>query len=362
MIKKVLIVLDSFNIGGAERQAIILAAGLRDLGYDVELLALGIEGNGTSFIVEKDLPYGNLNLTLYTHHLSIIKRNNKVLRKVLKEKKPGVVLPFTYWPNLYCNAVKKRAKIPFCVWNQRDLGFNLGSYNDEGNIIQNTDWIIGNSQSAVDVVRKKCGDKIIKSKVVHNGIPNHFLRKEPRAITNHPMTAVMVANIQKNKDHETLIRSWKLLKDRLGSDCPRLKLVGAKRDTYAGLKDLVDSLDLNCVLEFTGMIDNVCSVISKADFSVFSSNSEGSPNGLLECMAARLPVVATDIDSIREALGQNCHFLVPINSPDIFAEKIIALISDKQNMLRVGNLNYEHIVEHFSYDNMIANYVDVIER
>jgi len=361
VVKKLLIVLDSFNIGGAERQAIILATGLKKLGYDVELLALGIEGNGTRYIVEKGLSFTHLNLTLYTHHLRIIKRNKKVLRKWLKKKKYNAVLPFTYWPNLYCNAVKKRAKIPLCVWNQRDLGFNLGRYYEEENIIRNTDWIIGNSQSSVDVIKEKCGGKIVKTKVIHNGIANEFLRKEQRTITNHPLTAVMVANIQKNKDHETLIRSWKLLKDKLGADCPKLKLVGAKRNSYTQLKDLVDSLDLSREIEFTGMIDDVVAEIEAADFSVFSSNSEGSPNGLLECMAGRLPAVATDIDSIREALGKNYLFLVPRNSPEVFTEKIIALIADKKNMCRIGNSNYKHILEDYSFDTMLDDYVDIIE-
>ena len=171
----------------------------------------------------------------------------------------------------------------------------------------------------------------------------------------------MVANIQKNKDHETLIRSWKLLKDKLGADCPKLKLVGAKRNSYTQLKDLVDSLDLSREIEFTGMIDDVVAEIEAADFSVFSSNSEGSPNGLLECMAGRLPAVATDIDSIREALGKNYLFLVPRNSPEIFTEKIIALITDKKNMCRIGNSNYKHILEDYSFDSMLDDYVDIIE-
>lgn len=352
--------LDSFNIGGAERQAINLAAGLKNEGHNVELIALSITGNGIQILKNEDLAFSNLNLTLYTHHPTIIKRNKRILRRVLKAKKPDVVFPFTYWPNLYCNALKVKARLPICIWNQRDLGFNLGVYKKEERILSNADWIVGNSKASIEVIKKKFSNVVFRSKVINNGIAEHFLMRRSKKISNKPRTAVMVANIHQNKDHKTLLRAWKLLKDKFGDDCPRLKLVGAKRNSYENLKEFSKKLGLTDVLEFTGMIDDVTSVIQSADFCVFSSNSEGSPNGLLECMAGGLPVVATDIDTIKEALGEEYNFLVPVNSPEIFAEKIIDLIGDQETMHRVGKLNHLRIIEHFSFQQMLVGYLDIV--
>ena len=66
-----------------------------------------------------------------------------------------------------------------------------------------------------------------------------------------------------------------------------------------------------------------------ADLMAISSVSEGSPNVLLEAMAAGVPVVATAVGGIPEiAKNQEQALLVPPRDPEAMARAIAVLLSD----------------------------------
>ena len=144
------------------------------------------------------------------------------------------------------------------------------------------------------------------SSVIYNGVLEEFYENDYTITESGRLNAVMIANIQKNKDHETLIRSWAILKKRLGVDCPKLNLAGAKRDTYENLSELIEELQLGELVIFNGMVNDVHELILNMDFAVFSSNAEGSPNGLLESIAGGLPVVATDMTTVTTGRKHPC--------------------------------------------------------
>ncbi len=357
--KYIVIVLDSLNLGGAERQGIFLAGKLKERGYSVKVLGLGVEGNAVSMLKDYDLEYENLGLTLYTHHPSVIRINKKELRRWLKKTQPGVVLPYTYWPNLYCNLVAKKAGVQKVVWNQRDLGHNFGEFPKLPMAIKKADLVIGNSEACIQAVQRIT--PLSDYKVIHNGISESFLEIPSKCEDTAPMRAVMVANIQKNKDHSTLIQAWSILRDKLADNCPLLTLAGAHRGKFESVNALVNELDLHDYISMPGLIENVPKLLAEMNFCVFSSNTEGSPNGLLECMAAGVPVVATDIPSIREAVGLEYEYLVPVNSPDIFASKILALIASNENLRSSGEYCRNRIRNGFSEEKMVNEYVQLIE-
>jgi len=358
--KKILIVLDSLNLGGAERQAINLAAELIKVGYHLQVIGLGVSGNAVPLLEELKIDFRNLDLELYTHHPTILKRNRKSLRGFLKKQSVDVIIPFTYWPNLYCNWTYKKAKVTKCFWNQRDLNLNLGNFDKEQEILQSATTVIGNSKACLESLEAFFDVNIDNKLVIRNGISSKFLI--PRIKTAETKDAIMVANIQKNKDHQTLFEAWKIVKEKLGSECPELHLAGAKRDTFESLELLVERLDIKDKVKFLGMVDDIPELLKKYRFSVFSSNAEGSPNGVLECMANGLPIVATKISSIEEATGSAYDFLVPIKSPQIFTDKIIALLSDPGSMDQIGLQNQERIKSDYSVDQMVESYIKLIEE
>jgi glycosyltransferase involved in cell wall biosynthesis len=181
--------------------------------------------------------------------------------------------------------------------------------------------------------------------------------------------AGMVANLTSNKDHATLIRAWRIVVDRLRADGRRsiLALAGQFGDTHDALRGLASALDLDAKVRFLGQVGDVAGLLHAADLGVFSSPSEGCPNGVLECMAAGLAVVGSDIDGIREAIGKSgARYLAQPGDHEQFAALILALAADPARRAEMGRANRRRVDEAFSPremgDRMAALCAGYLER
>jgi glycosyltransferase involved in cell wall biosynthesis len=78
-------------------------------------------------------------------------------------------------------------------------------------------------------------------------------------------------------------------------------------------------------------------LLAACDLLVHSSRSEGSPNAVLEAMAAGLPVVATDLPTIRELLGDQAQGCVaPPGDEAAWARRILTFMDDPQLRQTIG--------------------------
>src|SRR5215203_7381277 len=118
----------------------------------------------------------------------------------------------------------------------------------------------------------------------------------------------MVADLHSNKDHATLLRAWR----KIVMTCNAvLVLAGRHDDAYESLVVLSYELGIERNVRFAGHVSDVPGLLSAVDIGVFSSLSEGCPNGVLECMAAGLAVAGTDIEGLREVTGCS-ELLTPV--------------------------------------------------
>lgn len=96
--------------------------------------------------------------------------------------------------------------------------------------------------------------------------------------------------------------------DRLVRSLPELPadvhaLVAGEGDERAGLEDLARELGVGPRLHLVGHREEVGPVLDALDVFVLCSEREGMSNAMLEAMAAGVPVVATDVGGVREALA-----------------------------------------------------------
>ena len=118
---------------------------------------------------------------------------------------------------------------------------------------------------------------------------------------------------------------------------------------------------------FTGQIGEVQPFYAAADVFVLPSHSEGSPNVLLEAMAANLPIVATAVGGVPEILENNeSALLVPANEPQTMAAAIARLLNDKDLAQRLTNNSAALIANQFTPENyvraLLEIYREVIDR
>jgi glycosyltransferase involved in cell wall biosynthesis len=151
---------------------------------------------------------------------------------------------------------------------------------------------------------------------------------------------VAAGRLGRAKDFPTLVRAFARLCETRPA---RLMILGEGRQR-SRLERLAAGLGVADRLALPGFVDNPYAFMAHADLFVLSSVWEGSPNVLIEALAAGVPVVATDCESgPREILdGGRYGPLVPVGDVDALARAMAATLAappDRES-LRAGAAPY----------------------
>jgi len=151
-----------------------------------------------------------------------------------------------------------------------------------------------------------------------------------------------VGRLSREKGHAELIAAATLLRDRGAAF--RLVLLGDGPER-AALERKVASLALQDRVVFAGHRPDVAPFYAAARLFVLPSHSEGSPNVVLESVAAGVPVVATAVGGVPEILedGQT-GVLVAKGQPPELAAAIERLLRDPALCLRLSRQACETIL------------------
>jgi glycosyltransferase involved in cell wall biosynthesis len=356
-------------MGGSQRQAVHLAKFLRsEENYEVKIMAFFDGGPIKDIIIRNGIPLEICSPGLGKNK---IKRLIKLIRFILRIRifRPHVLMPFNDFPNKVCGAVWTLTGAKSCIWNQRDEGREITGGFLERLAIKRTPVFVSNSEEGKKFLSEKFKINPGSITIIQNGIKldspkfSDVIWRKRLEIDKNSFAAVMVANLTKYKDHKTLLEAWKLVIENASPlSHPILILAGKNCETYKGLKDYVNAGNMADYVRFLGFVDDIPGLLSACDLGVFSSKLEGCPNGVLECMAAGLPVVAADITGTREALGAEYPFLVPADDPGTFAEAISRFFENRDLRSRCGNQNRERILNFFSLERMYKEYVVILKE
>ena len=160
---------------------------------------------------------------------------------------------------------------------------------------------------------------------------------------------VCVANIRPPKDQMTLLRAFKYVVE--GEPRARLFLVGAEGESAYARKIWAerDALNLKQQVVWLGKRENVLSILSACDVGVLSSISEGFPLALLEYGAAGLAVAATQVGECSEILDHgNAGALMPPRDPRALADALLMLLSNPERRAALGRSLQMRIERHYN--------------
>jgi glycosyltransferase involved in cell wall biosynthesis len=166
-------------------------------------------------------------------------------------------------------------------------------------------------------------------RVVHNGVADC----PPILPVSHPGPPVltMVARMATPKDHALLLRALVGINQDF-----RLRLVGDGPDRTA-IERLVGELGLGERVEFLGVRNDVDALFRASDIALLVSRQEGFPLVVLEAMRAGLPVIASDVGGIREAvLHGNTGLLVPRGDEGRLRQDVARLLANCAERKRMG--------------------------
>lgn len=362
-------ILGWLTMGGAERQALILAKELKSRGARVTIIGLSTPG---SFLHECQRLGIDARFWPYKNQ----RRPDRWLKAVgayarrLRQLRPTYIAPYCMPANLLAGIVWRFTGARSCVWQQRDEGRHRKPGVSEWLAKKLTPAFISNSAHGALWLEKAMGIKKSMISVVRNGVefpPQAVERGNWRVRHGIPREALvvsMVGNIHRFKDHETLIRAWGLVTKNFNEPRRlRLVLAGEKHGgSWREVKKIIDEQDLGAYVYCPGQICDVSSLLMDSDLVAFSSRYEGVPNAILEAMAFGRLVVATDVPGNREALGDVSEdfFAAPGDADDL-AAKIISILNGSEQFAETGEANKQRIETLFSVEQMVDSTVKVHE-
>lgn len=168
-------------------------------------------------------------------------------------------------------------------------------------------------------------------------VPHLRERAAWRASHDIPTDALVVgcvANLRPVKDHATLLRAFQLVAARFPEAWLVLAGDGESRE---GLEHLTARLGIAGRTVFIGRVPNRPNIHHHFDVSALTSLHEGSPNSLIEAMAAGRPVVATGVGGVVDAVSDgHTGLLAPRGDHAAVADALQRLLGDRELRLEMG--------------------------
>lgn len=169
---------------------------------------------------------------------------------------------------------------------------------------------------------------------------------------------ICVANLRPQKNHELLINGAKKIQEKFPDWT--FHLVGKDfNDSYsANLLELVKEKRLSENVFFYGAVNNVQQLLKQSEIAVLTSLSEGLPLAVLEYGLANLPVVATNVGEISKVIPSSKEgLIIDSNSLSQFVNSIQILIENQDIRKSIGNQLNFYVNENFGEKSILKEYL-----
>lgn len=168
-----------------------------------------------------------------------------------------------------------------------------------------------------------------------------------------------VGRLSKEKAHADLIAAFARLRKSNPEIKTKLIIVGDGPERRR-LEAAADSFGCKESIVFAGQVSDVWPFYSAAEVFALPSHSEGSPNVLLEAMAAGIPIVATEVGGVPEMVeSEQSALLVPPNDPPALAAAIARVLTDR-NLTQRLTANASSLVEtRYTPENYVRSLIEI---
>lgn len=218
-----------------------------------------------------------------------------------------------------------------------------------------TSAVVAVSEWEKEIAEYKGFGSLDKIHVIHNGIADTDNRQADPA--KHPPRLVSVARFEAQKDHETLLRALA----RCTSLPWELDLIGDGPD-QGQIQDLVAELGLESQVSFLGACCDIPDRLPDYQGFILSSHWESFPRSILEAMCAGLPVVATDVGGVREAvLDGRTGKLVERKNISGMVEALQVLLSEPETRAQWGQAGRGEFESRWRLDTMVQSTLNLYQ-
>ncbi|MFC5141099.1 glycosyltransferase [Actinomycetospora rhizophila] len=369
---RVLFVVPTLAVGGAERHASTLLAGLDQDRFAGSLVCLQDGGIGTNWT---ELQAAGVPGVEFRRSRRDIPGMLVDLVRHLRRERPDVVILRGFNAETLGRVAGVLAGVPrLAVWVH-----NCGDVTPHGRLRRTvdgllakvTDAVYGVAHAQLGYITGELGHDRDKVRIVHNGTDLGFTTPERAGrdtalahelgIADDELVIGTAAVMRPEKDQATLLRAFRRVADR--RDDVRLVMAGDGRERPR-LEALVDELDLRERVLFLGHRDDVPRLLRVFDvFTLSSKTVECFPMSVLEAMSASLPVVCTDVGGVPEMVEDGVTGrVVPREDPEALATAFLDVLADPERARRMGLAGRARVREEFTLQRSIERAQAVIEE
>ena len=288
------------------------------------------------------------------------------LERVLRAERTQLVYTFSH-PNtvIFSYLARLRGLVERIVVSYHAMGDTGGTRQVVPYLLpllRRADALLAVAQVQKDYLVEVEGLPRERIQVIHNGVDTKRYRP-PAAEERQRIRAelgfgvddvvlIAVASLKPLKQIDVLLRAVARLSQ---AGLPVRVVVAGDGSERAALASLAAQLGLAERVWFAGLRDDVERLLQASDVFVLASRTEAFPNVVLEAMATGLPVVTTDVGSVREMVEDGSSAtVVPSGDETALATAIARLASDAPERARLGERGRQIVDERFRFESMCA--------
>lgn len=357
---RVLHLITSFEIGGTERQAVELLKRLDRDRFDVRLASLRNEGPFYREIESLFPDVPEFPLTSFYDANAV--RQLARLRKLMTRDKIDILHAHDFYSS-FIGAVAGRLAGVRVIACQRHLKLSDRRAHEMGTrlIHRLAHRVLVNSEAIRDRIIEQNSKPPRKITIIRNGVlassvpsaqAQCEIRRELRINADARLIG-MVARLQPVKGHRFFIDAAAHV---LGEQSDAHFVLVGDGPLRAEIGDQVARLGIGDRVHLLGDRADVARIVSGFDLLVLASLHEGSPNAVMEAMAAGVPVVATAVGGTKELIiDLESGYLAPPADSAALAERIVFALNDEANRAEIISAARTRINAEYGMDRMVES-------
>ena len=220
--------------------------------------------------------------------------------------------------------------------------------------------IITVSKSSKNGIIKEFKCNKNKISVINNGLDTNEFSPIPVSKRNKNRLITTASADVPLKGLDYSLKAIKILKEKY-PDIHLIVIGDVKKGGHS--ERLIEELGIKENIFFKKNISKakICELYSSSSIAIVSSLYEGFGYPVIEAMSCEVPLIATDVSSIPELVGDFAKLIKPKDSKQI-SDAVIEILSDYENYKVIAENGRQHIIDKFNWPKITRQYEEVILR
>ncbi|MGE6488911.1 glycosyltransferase family 4 protein [Paenisporosarcina sp. NPDC076898] len=351
------------TIGGAQVHVRDLSNRLVAEGSEVSIIT-GERLDSSLEIDQKITYFQSLSLKRAVHPYYDVRAIFEV-RQLLKKTQPDLVATHSSKAGLIGRIAARSLGIP-TVFTAHGWAFTEGISSEKRKVYITIEKVLGKITDRVITVSNYDRQLAIsnsvlpshKIKTVHNGVLPLKKTLPTENVAKAFINILMVARFDVPKKQMDLIQACEKIENLPW----QLSFVG-EGTHLTEAKQYVQIHHLQERVRFYGAMKSIESTLSDSQIFVLLSDYEGLPLSILEAMQAGLPIIASDVGGVKEAvIDEENGFLIPKQNQGILIERLTELLTDASLREEMGKRSKELFHEQFTFEKMYVQTKSVYQN